>query len=93
MLKAERGAKHRARAQPVTVDAAVVLWGAARELVNDGREMDGVQFVDGRKLVDWLRQLEGPPVPPDAARELLEQLSAYRATAFKAAELRAAERA
>ncbi|NYI45742.1 hypothetical protein BJ993_002822 [Nocardioides aromaticivorans] len=93
MLKSERGAKHRARAQPVTVDAAVVLWGAARELVNDGREVDGVRFVDGRKLVDWLRQLEGPPVPPDAAKELLEQLAAYRATAFKAAELRAAERA
>ncbi|MFB9767523.1 hypothetical protein ACFFOS_24305 [Nocardioides kongjuensis] len=52
-----------------------------------------MRFVDGRKLVDWLRQLEGPPVPPDAAKELLEQLAAYRATAFKAAELRAAERA
>ncbi len=30
MLKSERGAKHRARAQPVTVDAAVVLWGVRR---------------------------------------------------------------
>ncbi|MBM0125382.1 nuclease-related domain-containing protein [Pimelobacter simplex] len=92
MLKSEHGAKHRARAQPVTVEAAVVLWGAAREMVKDGREVDGVRFVDGRKLVEWLRQLEGPPVPSDAAKELLGQLKTYRATAFKAAELRSAER-
>lgn len=92
VLKSERGAKHRARAQPVTVDAAVVLWGAAREMVKDGREVDGVRFVDGRKLVDWLRRLEGPPVPPEAAKELLAQLTAYRSSAFKAAERRAAER-
>lgn len=93
MLKSERGAKHRARAQPVNVEAAVVLWGAAREMVKDGREMDGVQFVDGRKLVDWLRRLDGPPGPSDAAKDLLEQLTAYRTTAFKAAGLREAERA
>lgn len=92
MLKSERGAKHRARAQPVTVNAAVVLWGAAREMVKDGRVIDGVRFVDGRKLVDWLRHFDGPPVPPDAAKELLEQLTAYRATAFRAGELRAARR-
>lgn len=36
MLKSERGAKHRTRAQPVNVEAAVVLWGAAREMVKDG---------------------------------------------------------
>ena len=80
MLKSERGAKHRARSQPVTVDAAVVLWGAARAMVKDGREVDGVRFVDGRKLVDWLLHLDGPPVPPDAAKELIEQLKTYRAS-------------
>lgn len=92
MLKSERGAKHRARSQPVTVIAAVVLWGAARAMVKDGREVDGVRFVDGHKLVDWLRHLDGTPVPPDAAKQLIEQLKTYRATAFKASELRAAER-
>lgn len=55
--------------------------------------MAGVQFVDGRKLVDWLRKLDGPPVPSDAAKELLEQLKAYRTTALKAAERREAGRA
>lgn len=93
LLKSERGVKHRASGQPVTVvAAAVVLWGAARQAVPDGTEVDGVHFVDGRKLVGWLRQLGGPEVPADAAKDILEQLTAYRGTAFKAVQSRASER-
>lgn len=92
LLKVERGAKHRASAQPITVVAAVVLWGAARESVPDGTEVDGVHFIDGRKLVEWLRQLGGHAVPDEAAKDILEQLVAYRATAFKAVQNRASER-
>ncbi|WP_162251576.1 MULTISPECIES: nuclease-related domain-containing protein [unclassified Nocardioides] len=89
LLKSERGVKHRASAQPVTVVSVVVLWGAVRQTVPDGHEVDGVHFVDGRKLVPWLRQLGGPSVPSEAARDVLEQLKDYRATAFKAAQERA----
>ncbi|MFD0808263.1 hypothetical protein ACFQ0K_19375 [Nocardioides caeni] len=92
MLTAECGAKHRARQQPVRVQAAVVLWGAVRGTVPDGKVIDGVRFVDDRKLIDWLLQLDGPPVPHEAAKHLLEQLKVYRETAFKAAEGRTPQR-
>lgn len=82
LLKSQRGARHRARSNPLTVRPAVVLWGAAQHNVPDGAEIDGIEFVPGRRLLEWLRRLEGQPVTKDAAAELLELLNAYRATAW-----------
>jgi hypothetical protein len=82
LLKSQRGAKHRGRANPLTVRPAVVLWGAAQHNVPDGAEIDGIEFIPGRRLLDWLSRLEGQPVTKDAAAELLERLTGYRATAW-----------
>lgn len=86
LLRSERKVRHRASGQSVTVTAAVVLWGAARQAAAEGREIDGVHFVDGRRLLGWLKELDGEPVDAVAARDLLAQLVAYRATAFEASQ-------
>ena len=78
LLKRENGARHRTRAQPVSVTAAVVLWGAARTAVPSDANVDGVRFLDGRQLLDWLAQLDGHEVPRDAANDVLKLLTDYR---------------
>lgn len=83
LLKSERGARHRARIQPVTVIPVVVLWGAAQQTVPDGAVIEGVRFLAGRQLVPWLRRLEGDAITKDAARDVLERLRNYRATAWQ----------
>ena len=77
LLAAERRATHRARAQPLTVTTAVVIWGAARTDVPSGTEIDGVHFVDGRHLHRWLAQRSGHEIPRDAARDALARLEAF----------------
>ncbi|MFJ9315328.1 hypothetical protein ACIRN4_14145 [Pimelobacter simplex] len=84
LMRSERGVRHRAPTPPVTVVAAVVLWGGARETVPDGHQVDGVHFVDGRKLVPWLRALDGHVVSREAANDLLGRLREYRATSQRA---------
>lgn len=78
VLQRERGARHRRRAEPLTVSAAVVLWGAARTGVPSNATIDGVRFVDGRQLLTWLAELDGHEVPRDAARDVIRQLESYR---------------
>ena len=46
----------------VAVTPAVVLWGAAQHEVPDGSLVrDGVHFVAGRHLLDWLSSLSTMP--------------------------------
>lgn len=85
LLKSDRSARHRARAQPVTVTPAVVLWGAARHTVPSGHIVDGVHFLDGRELIRWLRQQDGQDVTRDAAADIIERLKQYRAVSLKSA--------
>ena len=40
--------------------------------------MDGVHFIDGTKLKQWLRQLPSSPVTEEAARDFLERLTDWR---------------
>ena len=54
LLKAERGARHRARANPLRVVPVVVLWGAAQHEVPDQARVEGIDFVAGRRLLVWL---------------------------------------
>ncbi|XBB67204.1 nuclease-related domain-containing protein [Nocardioides sp. WV_118_6] len=86
LLRSERGVRHRAPTPPVTVVAAVVLWGGARATVPDGHQVDGVHFIDGRKLVPWLRTLDGHVVSKEAANDLLARLREYRATTQQAGQ-------
>lgn len=86
LLKRESGARHRMRAQPVSVTAAVVLWGAARTAVPSDANVDGVRFLDGRQLLDWLAQLDGHEVPRDAANDVLKLLADYRSAVVTSAK-------
>lgn len=78
MLKRESGARHRTNAKPVTVTAAVVLWGAARTGVPGDANVNGVRFLDGRQLLGWLAELDGHEVPREAARDVIKLLDDYR---------------
>lgn len=84
LLPKERGA-HRARTHALIVTPVVVLWGAAQGDVPDDCEIDGVRFLAGRKLVPWLRTLDGDPVSGGAAKEVLDKLQTYRAGVRQAA--------
>lgn len=83
LLKSERGARHRARVQPLTVTPVIVLWGATQRTVPDGVEIEGVRFVGGRKLLKFLDRLEGDEVSREAASDVLGRLTAYRAGAWQ----------
>jgi hypothetical protein len=82
LLRSERGARHRAKFQSLTVTPVVVVWGTAQHTVPDNAVVDGVRFIAGRKLVPWLRQLDGDSVPKDAARDALQRLESYREKAW-----------
>ena len=84
LLKRERGARHRTNAKPVTVTAAVVLWGAARTGVPSNANVDGVRFLDGRQLLGWLAELDSHEVPREAARDVIKLLDDYRSKATAA---------
>lgn len=86
LLKRETGARHRTRAQLVSVTAAVVLWGAARTAVPSDANVEGVRFLDGRQLLDWLAQLDGHEVPRDAANDVLKLLTDYRSAVVTTAK-------
>jgi len=80
LLKSESGARHRTRTSSVSVTAAVVLWGAARTTVPSDANVDGVRFLDGRGLLEWLGELDGHEVPRDAAKDVPRLLTGYRST-------------
>jgi hypothetical protein len=80
LLQAER-ARHRARVDSVRVRPVVVLWGAEQHhLPRGAAEVDGIDFVAGRHLRTWLRQLDGDLVSKAAAAQLEALLLEFRAT-------------
>ncbi len=81
LLRPDRSGRHRARTQSVQVTTCIVLWGPVRRDVPGGHVIDGVHFVDGRKLQPWLAQFTSSPVSEDAANELLDHLRKFRASA------------
>lgn len=84
LLRADRSGRHRSRAHSVSVTPCIVLWGPARKDVPDGHTIDGVHFVDGRKLLRWLTQLPQATVSEEAGTDLLERLTAFRSAAVEA---------
>ena len=78
LFQGER-ARHRARVDSVRVRPVVVLWGAEQHRVPGGvTQVDGIDFVAGRHLRTWLRQLEGDLVSKAAAAQLKERLLEFR---------------
>jgi hypothetical protein len=78
LLKAQRGSRHRARTQPLSVTPVVVLWGSARSDVPADATISGVRFLDGRQLLTLLAELDSHDVPRDAAKAALAELDEYR---------------
>jgi hypothetical protein len=85
VLPRERRARHRSNVRPLRVTPVVVLWGAAQHGVPERAHVDGIEFVAGRHLLAWLRQLDGQPISKNAAHDILERLERYRAFAWKSA--------
>jgi hypothetical protein len=59
----------------------VVLWGAEQHRLPNGlAQVDGIDFVAGRHLRTWLRNLEGDDVSKAAAAQLEALLLEFRET-------------
>lgn len=83
LLKSERGS-HRAKGHAVTVRPIVVVWGPAQHHVPDHYDLNGIPFIAGRRLLAWLKDLEGERVSRAAAKEILSELQKFRAGTFAA---------
>jgi hypothetical protein len=82
LLKSERGARHRAKINPLRVTPVVVLWGAAQHGVPEGANVNGIDFVSGRRLVEWFTKLQDQPVSQGAATDVVRRLEDYRAASW-----------
>jgi hypothetical protein len=80
LLRNEKGVRHRAKVNPVAVTPVVVLWGAAQHGVPDGANVDGIDFVAGHSLLEWLSRLEHEPVDKAAATDVVARLEEFRAS-------------
>ncbi|MDE0775111.1 MAG: NERD domain-containing protein [Nocardioides sp.] len=83
VFKREPTGRRRSTTKPVTVTPAVVLWGAARVEVPDDAIVDGVRFLDGRRLLKWLSTAEGDLVDRQGARDAIRLLENYRSNTTK----------
>lgn len=81
LLKGDSRGARRAKVNPLSVTAVVVLWGPAQHGVPEGATVDGIEFVAGRNLVAWLRRLDGYAVDQTAADDVVRQLEARRFSA------------
>ena len=82
LLKGDKGARHRAKINPLSVTPVVVVWGALQANIPTPARVDGIEFVAGRGLIDWLTRLEGQPVSKAAADDVVKRLEAYRSTTW-----------
>lgn len=81
LLKGDSRGTRRARINPLSVTAVVVLWGPAQHGVPEGATVDGIEFVAGRNFVAWLRRLEGHTVDQAAGDDVVRHLEARRFSA------------
>lgn len=79
ILAKEHGARHRSKANSLTVTPVVVVWGAAQHNVPAGYRAEDVDFIPGRQLVAWLAALDNEAVTKAAAGDLIARLEEYRA--------------
>jgi hypothetical protein len=78
LLKGDSRGSRRAKVNPLSVRAVVVLWGPAQHGVPEGATVDGIEFIAGRNFVAWLRRLDGYTVDQAAADDVVDQLEAGR---------------
>ena len=69
---------HRARSNPLQVTPLVVVWGALQRHVPSDARIDGVDFIGGRQLLDWIASHTDNPVSKEAARDLLQRVESFR---------------
>lgn len=81
MLKGDSRGARRAKVNPLSVTAVVVLWGPAQHGINEGATVDGIEFVAGRNFVAWLRRLDGHTVDQAAADDVVHKLESRRFSA------------
>lgn len=79
LLKPERGA-HRAKIHSAAVTPLIVIWGLAQDHVSENFQIDGIEFVGGRRLLDRLTGLTGAPGDRDAAADALKRLKSFGRT-------------
>lgn len=91
LLKGDSRGARRAKVNPLSVTSVVVLWGSAQHGVPDGAEVDGIEFIAGRRFVDWLARQDGQTVDRGAAKDLVRSLEVMRASTHRARALRLAE--
>ena len=82
LVKKERGS-HRAPAKSFRVTPLVVIWGGAGNHVPESASVEGVGFVPGRGLVDWISTLAGEAVDEAAAADLLSRLEDFRRASWR----------
>lgn len=80
VLPADKTGRRRSSNTSVAVTACIVLWGPARAGMPETHIVDGVHFVDGNKLQQWLASLPSSPVSKEASTDLLDRLAKFRAT-------------
>lgn len=81
VLPHDRTGRRRSSNTSVAVTACIVLWGPARVGMPDDHVVDGVHFVDGNRLKEWLAGLPSSPVTKDASTDLIGRLAKFRASA------------
>jgi hypothetical protein len=81
VLKRRLGSR-RASPDEFRVTPLLVLWGPAQHSVPDEAMIDGVAVVGGRRLLEWLRRLDGAVVDKHVAVDLLHRLEEFRARAW-----------
>ena len=84
LLKGRSRGTRRAKVNPLSITAVVVLWGPAQHVVAEGTRVDDIEFIAGRELVGWLTRLEGEPVSRDAALDILRSWHSRRDQTDKA---------
>jgi len=89
LLKGTTRGARRAKVNPFGVTSVVVLWGPAQHGVPDGASVDGIEFIAGRKFVDWLARLDGERVDRAAATDIVRSLEARRTATEQAHAARA----
>jgi hypothetical protein len=61
-----------------------VIWGPAQHNMRDGGQVAGIPFVGGQRLISWLSDVNGEQVSKAAAKETINELKKFRASAHEA---------